>query len=368
MPLYLGTKKIGIPFSKAYLGTILKYQKGESYVDVEFTTSLFPTSWTEVTTGYDYTATDDYGTWRIWADEVINSPSTYGVHKAFDGDLSNSCRMYAGNYDFVYLGIDLPENTQIKPRQIEIKQEDTSDTSVIEGLNSNGEWETIATLTKSSSAVTDTFDLTGNNFYTKFRIKLAKYSSSSTTARVYEFQITSGTIRLKAGSTDTTQKDFSVSPFPTSWTQGSLATDFSSVNEYGEWKINSNSYTKPRYVNKVFDNNTTSYTSYWESGTLSTDTTAGIVTIECPVYIKPSIIYLWYEYNSANSSLQAYNEDTDTWETLYNLKANSGKENVTISTDKFYKKFRVVGYRYSYTNTFIRIHEFQITSGTMKGA
>lgn len=361
----LGLKHNGLEAIEAKLNGILIW-KSENYVDIEFTTSLFPTSWTEVTTGTNYTATDDYGTW-----EISCSGYDFSVVNAFDGDEGTRWRSPSLSSNTANATVEINCPVKIKPQHIYGRFGIIGSNSVIQGYNEGtGSWETLCEIPRGqSSQLFVDEDITTENYYYKFRALTYRYSSSYKQPSVYEFQITSGTIRLKAGSIDTTQKDFSVCPFPTSWTKGANYSNYSSTNEYGEWNISSTGgFISGHYVQSAFDNKTSTWTSYWQSGTLSSDSASASVEIECPVYIKPTSIFIFHQYNSATSSVQAYNEDTATWETLYNLKENSGKETVTITTDKFYKKFRVVGYRYSYQNTFVQIHEFQITSGTMKGA
>ena len=90
MPLKLGTTNINIPYSKACLGNQLIYAGGGKTVDTVFTSCPFPTSWTEVTAGTDYTGDNNYGTWRISATSYASA--TYNVSKVFDNDISTHWR------------------------------------------------------------------------------------------------------------------------------------------------------------------------------------------------------------------------------------------------------------------------------------
>lgn len=198
--LKLGTTNINLPFAKAFLGSNLVYQKSSG---IEFTACPFPTSWAVVTQYNEYTATNDYGTWRIWAER---SDATYNIAGAFNGDTANNGGLYyapalSSDTATSYAGIDLPSGVLIKPTQVlisSLRVGNATTPSTIEGLNENGEWETLVQITRHSVKKTETLDITTNNYYSKFRLKLSRYSSSYTQPAIYEFQITSGTIRKEA--------------------------------------------------------------------------------------------------------------------------------------------------------------------------
>lgn len=198
--LKLGTTNINLPFAKAFLGSNLVYQKNR-YIDTEFTACPFPTTWTEVTAGTEYTATNDYGEWVIWA-ETYNSSST-PISKAFDNSTSTRYEptSISSNTQERLAGINLPTGVTIKPTQIAFaisSNGNSSAASTIDGLNELGEWETIYTLPNSNSTQMRYIDITTENYYSSFRLKLTRQSSLYTKPSVYEFQITSGTIRKEA--------------------------------------------------------------------------------------------------------------------------------------------------------------------------
>lgn len=203
MPIKLGAENIKLPFTKAYLGSVLKYQKSGGYVDTAFTACLFPTSWTEVTANIEYTANNDYGAWRIWADTCYNA--NYKLTNAFDGDTTSTttAKSYrtvqlANNDEVTYMGVDLPSDVLINPTQILIAYRyagNTSNLATVEALNENGEWEKLLELSTGTSIKNETLNVTTNNFYSKFRLKLHRYNSSYKNPIIYEFQIISGTIR-----------------------------------------------------------------------------------------------------------------------------------------------------------------------------
>lgn len=195
--LKLGTTNISLPFSKAYLGSVLKYQK---IVNTEFTACPFPTSWTEVVEGLEYTATNDYGTWRIWSDTCYSASSN--VSYAFDNDttVANHFSPTAlASDEKSYMGIDLPSGVTINPTQIYLSATyigSTSENAAIEGLNENGEWQVVTEITRrGGSSREETISISSNNFYSKFRLKMIRFTVSSSRPRIQEFQIRSGTIR-----------------------------------------------------------------------------------------------------------------------------------------------------------------------------
>lgn len=200
MSIKLGTTNIKLPYSKAYLGSALVYQKsGGGYVDTEFTSCPFPTEWTEVTARTEYTAINDYGEWRIWAGNAYDG-GDYSIAYAFDGSYNTSDywqSIYLTTSTItVSIGIDLPINVSICPTRVMVKSRYLGDNAVVLGLNvSTGEWDELCELYSAASWTEKYFDITTNNFYSKFKLKTPRYSSSSSRVRVSEFQITSGIIR-----------------------------------------------------------------------------------------------------------------------------------------------------------------------------
>lgn len=203
MSIKLGTTNIILPYQKAYLGSDLVYKKSSDYVDTEFESCPFPTAWTQIVSGTEYNGDNDYGLWRIWADSYYSSK--VGVNKMFDNDDSSYYRTNSRSSDTAatYSGIDLPTNLKINPSKIYLKYslsgnqyDDIINFSTIEALNDNDEWETLATTDRvSTSPSSKYFDITTNKFYSKFRLKLFRYSSSRSSTYIYEFKIVSGVIR-----------------------------------------------------------------------------------------------------------------------------------------------------------------------------
>lgn len=201
MPIILGTVSKSLPYSKAFLGSNLVYQK-ISYTDVEFTTCPFPTSWAAITTGTNYTATNEYGLWEItapYASSVGNK--NFSVNNMFDGKGNASDGWQQPNSSSTETFEILIESpVKIKPSSIYIQRYRLRTTSTFQGFNEDTQaWETLATLTVSNANTTTAsdYDISTDNFYRKFRIS-GRSSATGYGCTIYEFQITSGTIRMEA--------------------------------------------------------------------------------------------------------------------------------------------------------------------------
>lgn len=180
MPM-IGNKKV----LKRYIGENLVYLK---VVDTEFSSCPFPTIWVKVG-DYEYTATNDLGTWKIVANTGKN------VNNGFDGDTSTAWKPDDIKLKYRTADIELPSNILIKPTGIYIKIKEIGDNSYVQGFNpETNVWETIKTYDKSSSKE-ETITYTGNIFFSKFRISVTRYSGQFNMNSLYEFQIISGTLR-----------------------------------------------------------------------------------------------------------------------------------------------------------------------------
>lgn len=192
----IGNKKV----LKRYIGENLVYQKNG---DTFFTSCPFPTSWTEVTAGTKYKATNEYGEWKIWADNFFGASATH-LYLAFDRDNSTSWQSsaHSDSTTSFEIGIDLPSKILINPTSIFVRAqyEGISGTignrAKIMGYNPLiDNWEELGKITGHDSATNTTVTITNNVFYSKFKFVMYRYSSKKKYNLVHEFQITSGTLR-----------------------------------------------------------------------------------------------------------------------------------------------------------------------------
>lgn len=163
---------------------------------------------------------------------------------------------------------------------------------------------------------------------------------------------------------------FSERPYPTSWAtvSGTNYAEYTSNNEYGEWRITTSSNSSSSYTGeKAFDGSTT---TYWESASMSSSTEISTIEIACPVLIKPTHIYTRYNRVGAGSVIQGYNPVTEAWEDLVELEdpSYSGVDTseVDITTENYYSKFRIACYRYSSSYKTARVYELRIKSGIIR--
>ena len=200
MPIKLGTTNIILPYSKAYLGSDLVYQKSGGYVDTEFTECPFPTSWTAVTAYVKYSAENEYGIWNVEASSA--SGRSYPACNAFNGNLADLWHSTPIEDDNTAetIEISLPAKTFIKPTTIYVRNEtqgNLHNKSKVQGYNSETNlWEDLITLDRRGDSPTaSTYNVSSSTFYSKFRIECYKHSSTFSAVSIYELQVRSGMIR-----------------------------------------------------------------------------------------------------------------------------------------------------------------------------
>ena len=180
--------KLNGDLKSAYLGNNLVYK---SEILIDFTSSLAPTSWTEVTKGTEYTASNDWGEWRITADSY-SSAYDYYVKYAFDKSASTHWITGSGSdTDYSWISIILPQGTSISPKQFSITWSYLNK-ATFQGYI-DGTWETLAKL-QSDDLDNYPINVSTDKFYAQFRLYSASFGSFHT-VRIYDFKITSGTIR-----------------------------------------------------------------------------------------------------------------------------------------------------------------------------
>jgi len=160
---------------------------------------------------------------------------------------------------------------------------------------------------------------------------------------------------------------------PTTWTEVTAKKEYTATNTLGTWVIKAeDSYNTTVIPSKAFDNVSN---DYFRTQTLADTSTYTYLELDTPVSIKPISIKIRQRFcgSEANPSyLQAYNENTSTWDTLGTLTratATGGTDNdFTLSGDTYYKKFRVYlsAYGTSAQQRTPYIFLFNITEGYYK--
>jgi hypothetical protein len=186
----------GTNMSNTSTMSIDEFQITEGYYkpreDTVFTTCLFPTSWTQVTKGTEYEATNDYGDWRITAN---NYSSSYYVSKAFDINKNTYWQNDEGTSKTGEVTIECPVLIQPIKVSITFRYFYSNGGGVLQGYNSiTGSWEDLLSISEPddgfSHTITET--ITTSSYYNKFRICSANHSILNKKMEVYEFQITEG--------------------------------------------------------------------------------------------------------------------------------------------------------------------------------
>ena len=200
--IYIGVDNIARKIKKGYVGVgnvARKIKKGyigdengiarlfySAETIVNFNDCPFPTTWTTIVDDQEYTATNEFGTWRVYASgkcAVLSQP-----YKAFD---RNSNTLWRWGTTGQTLQIDCP--IAIKPSHVYILCYNIASTS-FEGYNiETREWESICTLTMSGSDSITNKNVEVDGFYSKFRIKM---NSTASNSAIKEIQLTSGSYKI----------------------------------------------------------------------------------------------------------------------------------------------------------------------------
>lgn len=163
-----------------------------------FQQSIAPTSWeTTVTANTEYTETDNYGTWRIYADN--SAGSGWGVKNAFDGNDSTGWKsddISQGNS--VNIGMDFP--VLIKPTEFRVLPGSSTSspnlwTATIQGKNTDNTWDTLISFelpqTQNPSPLKP--QVAVDKWYKGFRAVLTRPDGTSSTQEVIKsLEITKG--------------------------------------------------------------------------------------------------------------------------------------------------------------------------------
>lgn len=168
--------------------------------EYEFKQSIAPTHWTAVTSGTDYTVTDNYGTWEIKADSYDGDRY---IRKAFDG------RYEADNSEnpTVWVSSEAPRGTPInaeldfpvliKPKEVVFKpvskMYDTVANIYFSQTTNGNDWELLGSVTDGEEEYI-TVPISTTNFYRRMRISTIVGSSPyhSAMAGYFDIEITKG--------------------------------------------------------------------------------------------------------------------------------------------------------------------------------
>lgn len=176
--------------------------KRKSYTDTEFSSCPFPTTWF-FTSDTEYYANNDYGKWTATSNGYTNS--SHLIEAAFD---NNSATYFetttkASTSTPRWAQIDLPDGVLIKPSELRLEFRYAVRADEVQGYNpTTNEWETIGVLDVSSLLKKiRILSYTGNTYFSKFRLYSTDIYNSSMpggSLLLYEFQITSGTLRKES--------------------------------------------------------------------------------------------------------------------------------------------------------------------------
>lgn len=123
---------------------------------------------------------------------------------AFDRDDSTSWQSsaHSDSTTSFEIKIDLPSKILINPTSIFVRTQHEGSSSTTEkhakimGYNPLiDNWEELGKIVGHASATNTTVTITNNVFYSKFKFVMYRYTSMKKYNLVYEFQITSGTLR-----------------------------------------------------------------------------------------------------------------------------------------------------------------------------
>ena len=198
---YAGVAKIARKVKKGYIGVAGVAQLFySSETLVPFTSNPAPTTWTEITANTDYEASNMYG---VWYAKTIYAPTANqtAVSRAFDASTSTYWSATSTtNTAEREAQLWLPQGVSINPTKITIIHQYVGRSALqgkVQGSVDGTDWVDLCTLTVSTNKTTETFDITTETFYKYFRVLTYRYSSSSNTQYVYDFQITAGTLKTE---------------------------------------------------------------------------------------------------------------------------------------------------------------------------
>lgn len=166
--------------------------KGILYIkkkQIVFSHELFPV----VLEGNRYIDPDE-NVWKVSANK--NNEYAYKMFNYSTSDYYESTNLADGEYAEIYL--ELPEYMKVNPNTIELRTYSRVGICCIEGYTEGGTWVELGSLDSVSSTTTRDLDCSSiSAFFTKFRIKITRFSSSYTKPGIYYFAVTEGVLKLE---------------------------------------------------------------------------------------------------------------------------------------------------------------------------
>lgn len=190
---YIGVNNVARKITKAYVGdengkAKLIYTATAPQTIITFTDVIAPSSWTAVTTGTKYTATNEYGTWEASASGYTGS---YYASNPFDLVASTQWRkanMVADEYAWVQQLFPI----LINPKVISVRSVRSNKTK-LQLLTTNDTWLDVGNLTKAGGVSWDEFNCNYDQYFKGMRIYGQRYSSDTTYFGIYELYVEKGT-------------------------------------------------------------------------------------------------------------------------------------------------------------------------------
>lgn len=195
---YIGINNVARKITKAYIGdengvAKLIYDAGgtptPSGTPFNFNDSIAPTTWTVLTSGIKYKATNTYGTWNI---EASRYSSSYYASRAFDGTSSSQWRIsdLAADEE-VYIKMEFP--IPINPTIIQVRSVRSTNAKLQLQKYADDTWIDVQSLTKGSGVGWDEVHTSYNEYFKGMRVIGTRFSSDYPILAIYEFYIQQGT-------------------------------------------------------------------------------------------------------------------------------------------------------------------------------
>ena len=165
------------------------------------------------------------------------------------------------------------------------------------------------------------------------------------------------------------------------FTGGSVQPTFSdsnvATNQYGTWEVSCS--RRPLDANyqpwKVFDKNSSTY--YQAQGIYGYSCYVQLASLETAGNtmwaIKPSSFYLRITFGTGSATIKGYNVETQRWEKIvafgsdfFTAQNIAFERTHTVSTNKYYSRFRLEVTAYSSSYSSPQINEFRVQSGTIR--